>query len=123
MIAGFSGDHVTRSAKWILGGVLLIIVLGAFLFLEYLGPPNVIWHSEIRKGNRLIYDIEAFQRVHGRLPAELSEVSKGPMEREKLFYQRCDETSYIVWFGTTLGESMTYHSKSRDWSEASDGCR
>jgi len=70
MIAGFSGGHVTRSAKWILGGVL-IIALGAFLFLEYLGPPNVIWRSEIRKGNRLISDIEAFQRVHGRLPAEL----------------------------------------------------
>ena len=114
---------MSRSAKWLLGGVLLVVALGAFLFLEYIGPPNVIWRSEIRKGNRLISDIEAFHRVHGRLPAELSELSKGPTEQEKLFYQRCDETSYIVWFGTTLGESMTYHSKSRDWSEASDDCR
>ena len=123
MIGGIQGDYVSRSAKWLLGGILLVVALGAFLFLEYLGPPNVIWRSEIRKGNRLISDIEAFHRVHGRLPAELSELSKGPTEQEKLFYQRCDETSYIVWFGTTLGESMTYHSKSRDWSEASDGCR
>ena len=116
-------DYVARSVKWLFGGVLLVVVLGAVLFLEFLQPPNVVWHSEIREGNRLISDIEAFRRDHGRLPAELSEFSKGTAEQEKLFYQRCDETRYIVWFGTTLGESMTYHSRSRGWSEASGGCK
>jgi hypothetical protein len=114
---------VARSAKWLFGGTLLFVVLGAVLFLEFLGPPKVVWRSEIREGNRLISGIEAFQRAHGRLPAELSELNKDAVQQGKLFYQMCDETSYVVWFGTTLGESMTYHSKSRDWLEASGGCK
>ena len=76
----------------------------------------MVWCNEIREGNRLISDIEAFRRNPGHLPAELSEISNGVAEQERLFYQRCSQTPYIVWFGTTLGESMTYDSNSRNWS-------
>jgi len=107
--------------KWLLTGVLLIAVSGFVLYFKIFAPPEVVWSSEIRDGNRLISEIENFRRKRGQLPSELSEISN-PVEHEKLFYRRCSETSYIVWFGTTLGESVTFNSKSRDWKEVGNDC-
>ena len=114
---------MSQPARWLIGGGFLIAVFGAFLYRDVLGPPNVVWRDDIREGNRLISEIEAFDRNHGRLPSELSEVSSSAAERKRLLYERCSETHYIVWFGTTLGESMTYDSNSRNWAEVNEACR
>jgi len=122
LMARSSGDWVTRFSKWLLAGFLIAALLGLFLYLEFLGPPKVVCRGEIRDGNRLISEIEAFQRSHSRLPSQLSEVSSRAAEQQLLFYQKCSETKYVIWFGTTLGESITYHSDSRDWVETNGGC-
>ena len=112
---------MSRFSKWLLAGLLVAVLLGIYLYLEFLGPPKVVWRGEIREGNRLISEIDAFRRSHSRLPSELSEVGTRAAEQQ-FFYQKCSETNYVIWFGTTLGESITYHSDSRDWAEANGGC-
>lgn len=113
---------MSRSVRWLLAGIFLVAVLGTILYRELLGPPDVVWRSEIRKGNQLIAEIEAFQRERGRLPAELSEITNYAAAQDRLSYLRCGETRYIVWFGTTLGESMTYDSQSRNWTDMNVVC-
>ena len=34
---------------------------------------------------------------------------------DALYYQKRDSNNYILWFGTTLGESVIYYSDSKTW--------
>ncbi len=59
--------------------------------------------------------LEAYRQQRARYPVSLSEI--GIVEREEgpIYYRRESESAYILWFGTTLGESETYHSTDRHW--------
>jgi len=50
-----------------------------------------------------------------KLPASMQELGVGPPEADRFFYEKCSETRFIVWFGTRLGESMTYDSAANNW--------
>ncbi len=65
--------------------------------------------------NELIMQVEAFKKVNNRLPEENEMVfidESGPV-----YYQKENDTSYIVHYGTSLGESSTYHSATQQWIE------
>jgi len=113
---------MSRSTKWVLGCALVIAILGTILYLEFLGPAEVVWRGQIRQGNHLIVQIESYRRTMGRLPSDLSDIGQSASESGPLYYKRCNDTKYILWFGTTLGESMTYDSQSRLWSESGGYC-
>ena len=81
---------MSRSTKWLVAGLFLIAVFSSVLYSELLGPPGVVWRSEIRKGNRLIFEIEGFRQNRGRLPSDLSEINNGAAEQERFFYKRCN---------------------------------
>ena len=101
---------------------LVSAMTGIVLYREVFGPPEVVWRSNIRDADRLIAQIESFRQNRGRLPAGLSEVSESAAGQDRFFYEKCDGTHYIVWFGTRLGESMTYDSLAHDWKELNRGC-
>jgi hypothetical protein len=42
----------------------------------------------------------------------MQETIKGPV-----FYEKKEEDHYIVWYGTSLGESNTYDSKEGKWHD------
>ena len=57
-------------------------------------------------GNAVIKKVEEYRRAKGRLPSFLSEA--GIEEDEGCpCYCRTSDNGYIVWYGTTLGESDT----------------
>jgi len=61
--------------------------------------------------------VEQFRKTTGRLPNTLSEI--GIQEKERCpCYCKTSNDSYILWYGTTLGESDTYVSQTKQWSEA-----
>lgn len=71
-----------------------------------------------REANQAIIRIEDFRRANHRLPKSLSEI--GIKESDQcLCYQVEDQQNYAVWYQKpfTLGESITYDSKSRKWSD------
>jgi hypothetical protein len=76
------------------------------------------WPDSRRKtGNRVVKEIQAFQRAHGRLPNSLSEIGEPEDESGPVYYQKQDDGSFIVWFGLRLGESEVYESKTGGWEE------
>jgi len=95
--------------------LLLVIVLciPAYFFLR--GSRD---RKLISRGNEIIQRIEAFKSNQKRLPNSLSEVGIG---EEELFYNKYDSIHYIVWYGTSLGESVTYYSDSKKWEEGDRG--
>jgi len=75
-------------------------------------------HASNRQlGVGVVSKVEAFRRANGRLPHSLSEVGVVESESCPCYCQTGDE-SYVVWYGTTPGESDTYDSRTKGWSEA-----
>jgi len=74
-------------------------------------------YSERKASNEIIGKVEQFKKSNGRLPERLSDI--GLKENESCpCYCKTSTDSYMVWYGTTLGESDTFDSRTRTWSEA-----
>jgi hypothetical protein len=96
----------------------LLFAISALVFVVGTG----CWGPSKRDAsNVVISKIEEFKRVKGRLPNSLSET--GAEEDESCpCYCKTNNGSYIVWYGTTLGESDTYDSETKKWSGVNGVC-
>ncbi len=74
-------------------------------------------HSERKASDRIVAKVESFKKSHGRIPTALSEIGVDEIESCPC-YCKTSDNSYIVWYGTTLGESDSYDSRTNKWSEA-----
>jgi hypothetical protein len=93
--------------------VILYLLMG-FMLIALFGCKN----SEkklIEQGNDLVEKIEIFKTNIGRLPADLEELGINETLEGPLFYNKLDSANYMVWFGTSLGESMIYYSDTKEW--------
>jgi hypothetical protein len=99
------------SAVFSLFSLAVVLVFGA----SGCGP------SKMELGNRAVSKVEEYRREKGRLPHSLSEAGIEADERCPC-YCKTGDNSYIVWYGTTLGESNTYSSETRTWSEVNGVC-
>jgi len=89
---------------------LVLCVLGLFLWR----PVWLFYWGKFRTGNEIVSRIEAFRTREGHLPETLRDVGFDDPD-SKLFYRLISSDEYCVWFGTSLGESETYSSRSKQW--------
>lgn len=68
-----------------------------------------------------ISKIEEFRKAKGRLPDSLSEAGAQGDESCPC-YCKTGDSSYLVWYGTTLGESDAYDSETKKWSSLGRAC-
>jgi hypothetical protein len=71
--------------------------------------------SKQKIGDQVLEQVEAFRRTNGRLPANLTEIGIKETEEGPIYYQQKTTSTYTLWYGTTLGESVTYDSEIRKW--------
>lgn len=92
--------------------VLTVIVLFYFIFLRN-------WRENDLKnqGDQLIDKIERYRDEKGVLPNHLADIGVAETADYPLYYQKKDSINYIIWFGTSLGESVTFYSDSKQWEE------
>jgi len=110
---------VMRIRAPLIAGVT-IVMLAAFAVLTFRSSSEPGWASRIwfRAEYRMSRDITEkvgdFRRHQGRLPLSLDEVG---VPESEIFprYKRISTSDYEVWFGTVLGESLTYESSTRAW--------
>lgn len=67
------------------------------------------------KGNGIVEKIEIYKHKKGRLPNSLSDLGIEEKVEGPIYYNMIDSSKYIVWFGTTVGESITYSSETKKW--------
>ncbi|MBU2950675.1 hypothetical protein KO493_08205 [Tamlana agarivorans] len=65
----------------------------------------------------IIEKVEQFKTEKNRLPKNASEIRLIELEDSKAFYEKKTDSTYIVWFGLSLGESKIYYSTTKDWAE------
>lgn len=89
-----------------------LILLGVIcLFIFACG-----YGEKLKKGNQVIEKIEKFRAENKRLPNSLSEIGIIENESGPIYYKKENETKYVIWFGKSLGESATYDSAAKQWS-------
>jgi hypothetical protein len=69
-----------------------------------------------KEGSAIIEKIETFKTKTSRLPESLSEIGLKDTEEGPIYYRKTRESSYEIWFGAELGESVTYTSQSKTWN-------
>jgi len=99
---------------WLLSLVLVLAGFGYFLLAG--------WNGDVRQGNVLALRVKSFRQTRGRLPESFKEVGVTTAEEDKFFYEKCDERRFVIWFGTSLGESMPYDSSSDTWRPFNTPC-
>lgn len=65
----------------------------------------------------LIEKIETFKKTNNRLPKDVSEMGLNEKMDSPAFYRMETDSTYIVWYGLTLGASRTYWSSTKKWAE------
>lgn len=91
--------------------ILIAVALGIIAFL--LVPDRE--HRLMRQAEPIQVSLESYRQQHGYYPDSLSQIGLVEREEGPLYYHRESESSYILWFGTALGESMTFNSTDRKW--------
>ena len=91
--------------------ILITVALGVIAFL--LVPDRA--HRLMRQAEPIQASLESYRQQYGHYPDSISQIGLVEREEGPLYYQRESESSYILWFGTTLGESVTFNSTDRRW--------
>lgn len=68
------------------------------------------------EGNQVIAKIESFKKDTDRLPNSLKDIGIEEKEEGPVYYRKTSDTTYKIWFGTSLGESVAYDSEKREWA-------
>ena len=105
-----------------------------------LAPYSYVYKKEIKAGDMIVAKIEEYIAVNDSLPVSLRDIGldsslfinhcdgiarktfrtgiKNDSARWPTYYYDIDDScSYCVWFGTSLGEGIYYHSDSKTWDE------
>lgn len=65
----------------------------------------------------IIEKVEKFKQDNGRLPENVIEIGLDNKQMHLSFYTKIDSSEYEVWYGTDLGVSKIYNSKTNIWRE------
>lgn len=102
--------------KNILMFIILFIILVTLSWILIWRPPFIIYWQKYKIANKYIEKIEQFRQQNQRLPSSLEEIGEITSEKGPIYYQKLSETEYQIWFGTTVGESIIYNSKTKKWN-------
>ena len=69
------------------------------------------------EGNALAMRVDSFQQATDRLPSRLEELGIEEKMEGPLYYQKVSDQDYMIYFGTTVGESMIYRSETGEWKD------
>jgi len=66
-------------------------------------------------GEEMISKIENYKKANGHLPNHLNDIGVVEKEEGPIYYTKQNDTSYIVYYGLGLGESMVYDFEKKQW--------
>lgn len=91
--------------------ILIIIAIPLGLYISFTVGEWQIKH----RGEQIAKQVEAFKHKHGILPDSLQQI--GYATEDELYYQKRSNDTYMIFYGTSLGESEIYYSDSKKWED------
>ncbi|MCK4260902.1 MAG: hypothetical protein KAX49_18135 [Halanaerobiales bacterium] len=88
---------------------IILICLAIYIFFQ------CTYIFEYQEAKKIINHVENFHSSVGRYPNSLEEIGIKESEDNTVYYEKVSEDHYIIWFGTTVGESRVYDSKRKTW--------
>ena len=64
----------------------------------------------------LIKEVETFKKVNKRLPKDVTELGLTELMASPAFYIMDSDSTYMVWYGVSIGESNVFRSITNKWS-------
>lgn len=65
----------------------------------------------------LVKYVEGYKQGNKRLPVSLGEWGLEDVEDAVAYDEKTSDSTYIIWYGTSLGSSMVYRSETKKWNE------
>lgn len=97
-----------------------VSAVAIIVFLVVFMSTRLAYRQDFSEGKRVISAVESFKKAHHRLPDSLGEMN---IEERGVYYCKTKaDGQYLVWFGTTLGQSMTYESQTGKWTDLTKVC-
>jgi hypothetical protein len=110
--------------SWPIYAVVILcvcLIVGVFAFPFFATRPlsksELLYFAQRTASNEIVTKVERFRKSSGHLPEGLSDIGLESNESCPC-YCKTSNDSYMVWYGTTLGESDTYDSRTKQWAEA-----
>jgi hypothetical protein len=68
-----------------------------------------------KSGEQIIAKIEAYKKQNGHLPNNLNDIGVIEKEEGPIFYKKQTDTTYLIYYGGGLGESIIYNFETKQW--------
>jgi hypothetical protein len=104
----------SRRVKYITMALPLVVI--CFALLVWMSPDRITHRNEFKTGDMIVRRVESFKNEHRRLPVDIDELGIPEAESLRVYFQKESADHYVVWFGTTLGESIVYDSVQKSWN-------
>ena len=67
-------------------------------------------------GEDIYMKIIQYQKSNGRLPDKLNDIGIEEKMEGPIYYQKQTDSTFIIYFGEGLGESMIFDPKTKKWN-------
>ncbi len=82
------------------------------------GPYGCEFNNERQEyAEMLIEKVETFKKENNRLPKDVTKLGLTEKMDSPAFYQMQTDSTYMVWYGLSVGESKVYRSSTKKWTE------
>lgn len=95
-------------------GFLTIVFF--LLFIGVSGCCDRLCQRE-RYAQDLVNQVEEYKKENKRLPVSAGELGLEEEEDAMAFYEQTTDSTYTIWYGTSLGSSKVYRSETKGWQE------
>ena len=86
------------------------------IFIVFYGCCGMICKRE-SNAQLMIQKVEEYKSTNGQLPTDIAELGLEFELENEAYYEILTDSTYSVWYGTSLGVSMVYYSESKTWKE------
>lgn len=95
--------------------IIKVIILLSLCFILSFCDNNI--NKKKKEGNKIIEAIERYKKQNSKLPLSLFDIGIRETEDGPIYYQKENDSVYIVYFGDVLGESVIYNSIKGKWNK------
>jgi hypothetical protein len=99
---------------------IIIVFLIAILLITavwFIWGWTHVYDSKFQAAVKVIMELDTFFKNNSKYPDSLEVLGIEETLEGLIFYKKISDQEYEIWFGTTLGNSMVYNSKTKKWHE------